>query len=210
LSLMGSEARTGTFIRQISARVAGAVPYRLLDEASWATQGCAPLFRSAITFAARRALAAGIRRSTCTPAVCPRRPASPSAPTGSAPTRRAASSAQSTRLLLSNDLVAYCGSEVVAIARVISLGLVHVEVHSLITRARARLVDRAFSSRAGGLTHQERCESARAQQRHACSRDSGRGPLLRRRHDQGRRPSMCGVRHHHRHQGIHAAAFGRV
>jgi hypothetical protein len=42
------------------------VPYRLLDEASWATQGCAPLFRSAITFAARRALAAGIRRSTCT------------------------------------------------------------------------------------------------------------------------------------------------
>jgi hypothetical protein len=42
--------------------VAGAVPYRLLDEASWATQGCAPLFRSAITFAARRALAAGIRR----------------------------------------------------------------------------------------------------------------------------------------------------
>jgi hypothetical protein len=44
------------------------VPYRLLDEASWATQGCAPLaplFRSAITFSARRALAAGIRRSTC-------------------------------------------------------------------------------------------------------------------------------------------------
>jgi len=40
----------------------------LLDEASWATQGCAPLFRSAITFAARRALAAGIRRSTCTAA----------------------------------------------------------------------------------------------------------------------------------------------
>jgi len=36
-----------------------------LDEASWATQGCAPLFRSAITFAARRALAAGIRTSTC-------------------------------------------------------------------------------------------------------------------------------------------------
>jgi len=48
--------------------VAGTVPYRLLDEASWATQGCAPLFRSAITFAARRALAAGIRRSTCTAA----------------------------------------------------------------------------------------------------------------------------------------------
>ena len=54
-----------TFIRQLSARVAGAVPYRLLDEASWATQGCAPLLRSAITFSARRALAAGIRRSTC-------------------------------------------------------------------------------------------------------------------------------------------------
>ena len=42
--------------------------YRLLDEASWATQGCAPLFRSAITFSARRALAAGIRRSTCSAA----------------------------------------------------------------------------------------------------------------------------------------------
>ena len=36
-----------------TANMAGAVPYRLLDEASWATQGCAPLFRSAITFAAR-------------------------------------------------------------------------------------------------------------------------------------------------------------
>jgi hypothetical protein len=57
---LGSEAQT--FIRQISARVAGTVPYRLLDESSWATQGCAPLFRSAITFAARRALAAGILR----------------------------------------------------------------------------------------------------------------------------------------------------
>ena len=44
------------------------MPYRLLDEASWATQGCAPLFRSAITFSARRALAAGIRRSTCSAA----------------------------------------------------------------------------------------------------------------------------------------------
>ena len=45
---LGSE-QAQTFIRQISARVmAGAVPYRLLDEASWATQGCAPLFRSAI------------------------------------------------------------------------------------------------------------------------------------------------------------------
>jgi hypothetical protein len=78
---LGSEAQTSeTFIRQISVclpgRVAGAVPYlltylltgRLLDEASWATQGCAPLFRSAITFAAGRALAAGIRRSTCTAA----------------------------------------------------------------------------------------------------------------------------------------------
>jgi hypothetical protein len=37
-------------------------------------------------------------------------PALPSAPTGSALTRRAASIAQSTRLLLSSDLVAYCGS----------------------------------------------------------------------------------------------------
>ena len=90
----------------------GAVPSRLLDAASWATQGCAPLFRSATTFLRsgsllpRRALAAGIRRSTCT---VPRRPAfrRGSAPTaGSAPTRRAASIAQSTRLLLSNDLIA--------------------------------------------------------------------------------------------------------
>ena len=48
--------------------MAGAVPYRLLDEASWATQGCAPLLRSAIAFSARRALAAGIRRSTCSAA----------------------------------------------------------------------------------------------------------------------------------------------
>ena len=46
----------------------GAVPYRLLDDASWATQGCAPLFRSDLTFAARRALATGIRLSTCTAA----------------------------------------------------------------------------------------------------------------------------------------------
>ena len=43
---LGSEAQT--FIRQLSARMAGAVPYRLLDEASWATQGCAPLLRSAM------------------------------------------------------------------------------------------------------------------------------------------------------------------
>jgi len=48
--------------------MAGAVPYRLLDEASWATQGCAPLLRSAIAFSARRVLAAGIRRSTCSAA----------------------------------------------------------------------------------------------------------------------------------------------
>ena len=46
----------------------GAEPYRLPDDASWATQGCAPLFRSALTFAARRALATGIRLSTCTAA----------------------------------------------------------------------------------------------------------------------------------------------
>ena len=45
-----------------------AIEYRLLDEASWATQGCAPLLRSAIAFSARRALAAGIRRSTCSAA----------------------------------------------------------------------------------------------------------------------------------------------
>ena len=63
---LGSEAQT--LIRQVSARVTGAVPCRLLDDASWATQGCAPLFRSALTFAARRALATGIRLSTCTAA----------------------------------------------------------------------------------------------------------------------------------------------
>ena len=54
--------------KYIVRRMAGAVPYRLLDEASWATQGCAPLLRSAIAFSARRALAAGIRRSTCSAA----------------------------------------------------------------------------------------------------------------------------------------------
>ena len=52
-------------LRQDGGR--GAIP-RLLDEASWATQGCAPLLRSAIAFSARRALAAGIRRSTCSAA----------------------------------------------------------------------------------------------------------------------------------------------
>jgi hypothetical protein len=46
----------------------------------------------------------------CHPLASPRRPASPSASTGSALTRRAASIAQSTLLLLSSDLVAYCGS----------------------------------------------------------------------------------------------------
>ena len=98
---LGSEAQT--FIRQLSARIAGAVPYRLLNETSWATQGCAPLFRSAITFSARRALAAGIRRSTCSAAEAAyferhddqRRPPL---------TRRAASTAQSTRFLLRSDL----------------------------------------------------------------------------------------------------------
>ena len=100
---MGPEAQT--FIRQLSARVAGAVPYRLLDEASWATQGCPPMFRSAITFSARRALAAGIRRSTCSAAEAAyferksnRTMTSPSL------TRRAASTAQSPRFLLRSDL----------------------------------------------------------------------------------------------------------
>ena len=73
---LGSEAQT--FIRQLSARMAGAVPYRLLDEASERAgprgrQGCAPsvppLLRSAMDrLLARRALAAGIRRSSCTAA----------------------------------------------------------------------------------------------------------------------------------------------
>ena len=67
---LGSEAQTFIRHRQLSARVAGAVcPTGCwISEASWATQGCAPLFRSAITFSARRALAAGIRRSTCSTA----------------------------------------------------------------------------------------------------------------------------------------------
>ena len=99
---LGSEAQT--FIRQLSARVAGAVPYRLLDEASWATQGCAPLLRSAITFSARRALAAGIRRSTCSGAEaayvvrgCDDQPAPDPA--------RCFDWARLTRLLLSSDLL---------------------------------------------------------------------------------------------------------
>ena len=112
-SALGSEAQT--FIRQLSAtgsRLAGGVvPYRLLDEASWATQGCAPLLRSAITFSARRALAAGIRRSTCSAA---RRPLTLSAAVtiSPPPTRRAASTARLTRLLLSSDLLT--GAERVA------------------------------------------------------------------------------------------------
>ena len=101
---LGSEAQT--FIRQLSAlgsRALCAVPYRLLDEASWATQGCAPLLRSAITFSARRALAAGSRRSTCSgaEAACVERCDDRSPP----PTRRAASTARLNRLLLSSDLL---------------------------------------------------------------------------------------------------------
>jgi len=113
MACLGSEAQTDlpTFTsgRQISARVlVGAVPYRLLDEASWATQGCAPLFRSAIT----------IRRSKHLPvptACLPRAEARFEARFAERTNwlgpdaRRAASIAQSTRLLLSSDLVAYCG-----------------------------------------------------------------------------------------------------
>ena len=80
------------------------MPYRLLDEASWATQGCAPLLRSAITFSARRALAAGIRRSTCSGAEaayvvrgCDDQPAPDPA--------RCFDWARLTRLLLSSDLL---------------------------------------------------------------------------------------------------------
>ena len=101
---LGSEAQT--FIRQLSARMAGAVPYRLLDEASWATQGCAPLLRSAIAFSARRALAAGIRRSTCSAAEATSFSAATISPP---PTRRAASTARLTRLLLSSDLLCVSG-----------------------------------------------------------------------------------------------------
>ena len=73
------------------------MPYRLLDEACWATQGCAPLLRSAIAFSARRALAAGIRRSTCSAAEAATLRAATISPP---PTRRAASTARLTRLLL--------------------------------------------------------------------------------------------------------------
>ena len=86
--------------------MAGAVPYRLLDEASWATQGCAPLLRSAIAFSARRALAAGIRRSTCSAAEATYVRAATISPP---PTRRAASTARLTRLLLSSDLLCVSG-----------------------------------------------------------------------------------------------------
>ena len=75
---LGSEAQTSIrtssyYIRQLSARMAGAVPYRLLDKASWATQRGvppqAPLGDRLLgPQRAGRALAAGIRRSTCSAA----------------------------------------------------------------------------------------------------------------------------------------------
>ena len=120
---LGSEAQT--LIRQLSARVAGAVPYRLLDEASWATQGCAPLLRSAITFSARRVLAAGIRRSTCSGAEaayverCDDQPAPDPACTPL--TRHAASTARLTRLLLSSDLLRVAGWSVLRCGSLLSL-----------------------------------------------------------------------------------------
>ena len=44
-------AKTTHRIGKISVSVYLSVcAFRLLDEASWATQGCAPLFRSAITY----------------------------------------------------------------------------------------------------------------------------------------------------------------
>ena len=100
----------GCALKQLSARMAGAVPYRLLDEASWATQGCAPLLRSAITFSARRALAAGIRQSTCSGAEaayaqrCDDQPAHDP--------RRATSTARLTRLLPISDLLRVPGGSV--------------------------------------------------------------------------------------------------
>ena len=89
--------------------MAGAVPYRLLDEASWATQGCAPLLRSAIAFSARRALAAGIRRSTCSAAEATYVHSALRATISPPPTRRAASTARLTRLLLSSDVLRVSG-----------------------------------------------------------------------------------------------------
>ena len=42
------------------------MPYRLLDDASWALgHAGAPLFRSALTFVMRQALSSGIRQSNC-------------------------------------------------------------------------------------------------------------------------------------------------
>jgi hypothetical protein len=62
----GTDRPTFTSGRPISARVlVGAVPYRLLDEASWATQGCAPLFRSAITLASVGASTCPCRLPAC-------------------------------------------------------------------------------------------------------------------------------------------------
>ena len=68
---MGSEAQT---FRQVSARMAGAVPYRLLDEASWATQGCAPQLRSAIAYKVLGPQGAGRRHPSEHLLCCGRRP----------------------------------------------------------------------------------------------------------------------------------------
>ena len=99
---LGSEAQT--FIRQLSARVAGAVPYRLLDEASWATQRGVPLCsaRQSPSWPAGRSLPASV--GVPAPA---RRPLalSAAATISPPPTRRAASTARLTRLLLSSDLL---------------------------------------------------------------------------------------------------------
>jgi hypothetical protein len=108
-------SETPTFIRQISAQVARAVPY----VTGCSTRRAGP--RRAVLPPSPLPLCDHLRcspvparlllASVGAPAL-PRRPASPSAPTGSAPTGRAASIAQSTRLLasvLSSDLVAYWG-----------------------------------------------------------------------------------------------------
>ena len=98
---LGSEAQT--FIRQLSARVAGAVPYRLLDEATTGPRRGAPLCsaRRSPSRPAGRSLPASVGA----PAPARRPPTLSAATISPPPTRRAASTARLTRLLLSSDLL---------------------------------------------------------------------------------------------------------
>ena len=57
--------------RQVGRRVSGGVPFRLLDESTWATPRCTTFMRMAITFEVRRSLAAAIRLGSCCAADAP-------------------------------------------------------------------------------------------------------------------------------------------